>query len=122
MRKYGRIAVLGIVLAGAGLGCSVAQGSPFVSQEDARINIEVTNFAFEDATLYAAWSGGRRRLGIVTGTQTAEFMIPWDRSEVLRIEIDLLAYGRCTTRPISVSPGDVILLEIQPGLRTCGLW
>ncbi len=113
--------MLGIVLAGAGLGCSVATGSPFVSQEDARINIEVTNFAFEDATLYATWIGGRRRLGIVTGTQTARFMIPWDRNEELRIEVDLLASDRCTTRPLSVSPGDVILLEIHPGLRTCGL-
>ena len=98
MRKYGRIAVLGIVLTGTGLGCTASRGAdPFISQADARINIEVSNFAFEDATLYATWNSGRRRLGIVTGTQTATFMIPWDRNEVLRIEIDLLASARCTT-------------------------
>ena len=123
MRKYGRIAVLGIVLTGAGLGCTASRGAdPFISQADARINIEVTNLAFEDATLYATWRGGRRRLGIVTGAQTANFMIPWDWNEELRIEIDLLASARCTTRPILVSPGDVVLLEIQPELRTCGLF
>ena len=121
MRKYRRIAILGIMLSSAGLGCSVSRESPFVSQDDARINIEVTNFAFEDATLYAFWPGKRVRLGIVTGTRTGEFMFPWDSSDMLRIEIDLLASDRCTTRPISVSPGDVILLEIHPGLRTCDL-
>lgn len=120
MRTYGHIVVLGTVLSAAGLGCSTASRNPFVSQADARINIEVTNFAFEDATLYATWSGGRIRLGTVTGTRTAEFILPWDRNEVLRIEIDLLASERCITRGVSVRPGDVILLEIQPGLRNCG--
>lgn len=121
MREYGLIAVLGVVLSGAGLGCSTTSRSPFVSAEDARINIEVTNFAFEDATLHVSWSGRRRRLGIVIGTQTAEFILPWDAIEEIRIEIDLLAYGRCTTRAVLASPGDVILLEIHPALRTCGL-
>ena len=76
----GRIAVLCVVLTGAGFGCSGGRGSPFVAQEDARINIEVINHGFQDVTLHALWSGQRRRLGTVSGTRTANFMLPWDRS------------------------------------------
>ena len=76
MRNYGSIAVLGIVLLGAGLGCSNFSRSPFVAQEDARINIEVVNLNFQDATLYALWTGNRRRLGIATLGKDGRFMLP----------------------------------------------
>ena len=116
----GRIAALGIVV--AGFGCAGGRDrSPFIAQEDARINIEVINHGFQDATLHAIWSGRRVRLGTVTGTGTANFMLPWDRSLELRIEIDLLAGGECTTRPIWADPGDIILLEVQTYLRYCGM-
>ena len=118
----GPIAVLCVVLAVSGFGCAGrGSGSPFVSQEDARIQIEVINHGFQDATLHALWLGRRVRLGTVTGTRTANFMLPWDWSVELRIEIDLLAGGSCTTRPIWTDPGDIILLEIQSRLRYCGL-
>lgn len=107
-----QIAVLGIVLVGAGSGCTASR-SPFVAQSDARINIEVINRGFQDATLYALSFKGRLRLGTVTGTRTANYMLPWETSDILRIEIDLLAGGKCTTRPIMTDPGDIILLEIN---------
>ena len=116
----GRIAALGIVV--AGLGCGGGRGrGPFIAQQDARINIEVINHGFEDITLHALWSGHRRRLGRVSGTRTANFMIPWDWSVELRIQIDVLAGGECVTRPIWADPGDHILLEVQQNLRYCGL-
>ena len=120
MRKYGRIAVLGIVLSGAGLGCSSSARTPFVSQEDARITFEVRNHAFKDATLHAIWPGRRVRLGTVIGTRTADYMLPWDRSFELQIEIKQLAGESCTTRRIWADPGDIIFLIIQEGLRYCG--
>lgn len=110
----GRIAVIALVVAGAGFGCGATRPeSPFIAQADARINIEVINHGFQDATLHAIWPGKRIRLGTVAGTGTANFMIPWPGSELFRIEIDLLAGSECTTRPIMADPGDIILLEIR---------
>ena len=115
----GRIAMLCVVLIGAGFGCASTR-SPFVAQGDARINIEVINRGFQDATLYAIHAGLRNRLGTVTGTRTANYMLPWSYAEQLQIEIRLLAGPRCTTREIWADPGDIIFLEIQSGLRYCG--
>lgn len=113
-----RVAVLAVMLTGAGFGCGASRTqSPFVSQADARINIEVINHNFQDATLHAVWPGRRIRLGTVSGTRSANFMLPWDRSYELRIEIDMLAGSRCVTLPIWADPGDIIILEIQPRLQ-----
>jgi hypothetical protein len=120
VRKYVCIAVLGILLSGSGLGCSITKATPFIAQEDARINIEVINHGFEDATLHAMWTGKRVRLGTVSGTRTATFMLPWAVPYALQIEIDLLASVACTTRPIVADPGDIILVEIRQDLRNCG--
>ena len=115
----GRIAALGIVV--AGFGCAGGgDTSPFVSQADGRLNIEVINHGFEDITLHVVWSGQRRRLGRVSGTRTGNFMILWDRSFELWIEIDVLAGGACTTRSIWADPGDHLFLEVQQNLRYCG--
>jgi hypothetical protein len=113
MGQYGSIAVLGFVLSGAGLGCSSSSRSPFIDQEDARINIEVVNFNFQDATVYALWLGERRRLGVAAIGRDGRFMLPWPTSHELRFEIDLLAGSNCTTWAILADPGDVILLEIR---------
>ncbi len=115
----GPMAVLCMVLAGASFGCA-APRSPLGDPEGARIQIEVQNSTFEDATIYAVWSGHRRRLGTVTGTSTAEYRLLWTHSVPLQIEIRLLAGRGCTTRQIVADPGDIILLEIRPGLRYCG--
>ena len=107
----GRIALLGIVVAGS--GCTRARDSgPFIAQADARINIEVRNHSYEDVTLHAIWPGKRVRLGSVNGLTDANYVIPWDVSELLQIEMDMLAGGTCTLRPIVADPGDIILLEI----------
>ena len=118
----GRIALFGVVLTSAGFGCAGSRSAPFTSQADARINIEVINHGFEDITLHALWSGKRVRLGRVSGTMTGNFMLPWDWTEELRIRIDVLAGGECTTRGIWTDPGDHILLEVQSYLRYCGLY
>ena len=118
----GRIALLSVVLTGAGFGCARSRPAPFTSQAEARINIEVINHGFDDITLHALWSGKRVRLGRVSGTRTGNFMLPWDWTEELRIRIDVLAGGECTTRGIWTDPGDHILLEVQSYLRYCGLY
>ena len=61
-------------------------------------------------------AGARRTLGRVTGHSNARFSLDWPYSRLLRIEIDLLAGEACITREISVNPGDILELQIEPGL------
>ncbi len=112
--------VLCMVLAGASFGCGTAR-SPLVDPDEARIHIEVLNRTFEDATIHAVWTGNRRRLGTVLGITTAEYRLSWTHSDVLQLEINLLAGPGCTTRGIVVDPGDIIVVEIDAQFRYCGL-
>ena len=75
------------------------------------------------ATLYAITPGSREKLGILTGKMEAIYTLPWKFSTELRIEIDLLAGKRCTTRAMPVDPGDDIELIIDVdmnGSPLCG--
>ncbi|MGW8268486.1 MAG: hypothetical protein ACWGSQ_19115 [Longimicrobiales bacterium] len=98
-------------------GCSQAgrsTGGSFPSDSEARsIRVYVTNRNFMDATLWAVTPGTRNRLGIVTGKKDAVFTVPWDFSQDLRIEIDMLAGSRCITEVLPVDPGDDIELIID---------
>jgi hypothetical protein len=49
----------------------------------------------------------------VTGKTEASYVIPWRLSGPLRIEINMLAAGSCTTPTIQVDPGDLLELQIQ---------
>ena len=113
-----RVAVLAVVLAGASLGCGAARPeSPFGSGAAERLDIEVLNHSFLDATLYAVWPGKRIRLGSVVGTRSASFRLAWDGTELLQIEIDQLAGSSCITGQIMAVPGEVIFVEIPSQLR-----
>jgi hypothetical protein len=82
----------------------------------ASLKVHVTNLNFNDARLHAFVFGTRKMLGTVSGKRETTFTIPWERPSDLRIEIDLLAGDRCTTRPISVNPGDQVELVIDQRL------
>jgi hypothetical protein len=114
----GRVALLAVVVAGAGFGCGVSRApSPFASPEDQRIVIEVINHNFQDVTLHALWLGRRVRLGTILGTRSANFRLAWDQTELLRIELDQLAGESCVTELISATPGEIIFLEIPSHLE-----
>jgi hypothetical protein len=122
MRRFsGRIAALGIVVAGFGCAGTPDPG-PFneQGQADETLTIEVLNRGFEELTIHALWVGRTRRLGNVGGTRTAEFIMPWAWTDELRLRIAVLAGSECLTRPIFASPGDHIYLEVQQYLRSCG--
>ena len=110
----GRVFVFGAVLAGA-VGCGVSRNprSPFIAQQDARINIEIVNHNFQNLEVHALWLGRRQRLGTVYGTQTEIYMLPWDTSQEIQIEFDILAVGKCITRQIWADPGDHLFVEVQ---------
>jgi hypothetical protein len=114
----GRVALLAVVVAGAGFGCGASRApSPFSSPEDQRIVIEVINHNFLDVTLHALWLGRRVRLGTILGLGTANFRLAWDETELLRIELDQLAGASCVTELISATPGEIIFLEIPSHLE-----
>jgi hypothetical protein len=94
------------------------------STAEQQIQIKIVNLNFQDATVWALISGGRRqRLGIVSGKREAEFTLPWRFSEPLRLEFDLVAGPRCVTEDLTVDPGDLLELQIAsnfyatPGCR-----
>lgn len=114
-----RIALVALTLAAA----ACATGNPLQSDgpfdaaggERELVTIDVLNNNFGDVTLWALRSDAERiRLGNVTGKTDARFSIPWRFSEPMRIEIDMVAGPRCVTENITVDPGDVLQLEIQP--------
>ena len=113
LRTFAIPLILGFFLVGCGQkGRSVE--SPFEGDpRDNTVRIHVTNLNFMDATLWAVTTGSRTKLGILTGKRQEVYTIPWDFSTDLRIEIDLLASGKCTTEALPVSPGEDIELIIN---------
>lgn len=110
------VCLLPIAMAGCGGGSGgVRNPNPFEADEDL-VRIEVLNRNFADATLRMLVAGSRRTLGRVTGHTNRTFRLEWPYSRPLRIEIDLLAGQNCITREIFVQPGDVLELQIEPGL------
>ncbi len=112
------LAALVLIAACVTPGRLVEREQPFTREpvEEETIRIRVQNDNFMDARLHALSLSGRHLLGVVTGKQQAVLAIPWDFSGPLRIEIDLLAGPKCTTRPIDADPGDTFDLRIDPVL------
>jgi len=103
--------------------CAARSGSPDAewnggNETSGEIRIDVLNHNFSDATIWAVIrESSRRRLGVVTGKTDETYVLEWDFTQPLRLEIDLLAGSRCLTRPIDVDPGDILQLEIQAVFR-----
>ena len=110
-----------LILAALALGCAAGgprtEGTdPFSGDpgERGELRIEVQNFNFSDARLYALVRDSERRLlGQVTGKGEETFTMRWTFPQPLRLEIDLLAGPKCVTREIMADPGDVLDLQIE---------
>lgn len=114
-----RATVLGLLVAVGIGGCRTGSAAkdPFGGDRGMnQIRIEVRSLNWNDATLYALSGGERRRIGVVPSMGEEEFVFDWRMSDVLRIEIDLLAGDRCVTREMMVDPGDRIYLQIESDL------
>lgn len=85
---------------------------------DGEIRIDILNHNFSDATIWVfVRNAHRNRLGTVTGKTDESYVLPWDFTQPLSLEIKLLAGPRCLTRSIDVDPGDILQLEIQAVFR-----
>ena len=101
--------------------CVTSGGNPEEAwqrvQED-QIRIYVLHNNFADVTSWLVVPEAKReRLGVVTGKTEEAYVIPWDITQSLRLELDLLAGPRCLTRAIYVDPGDILHLEILSVFR-----
>ena len=106
------------LLVGSTTGCkAIAPGLFGEKRARPSIRIDVTNLNFQDATIHALKNGERHRLGTVTGKGSASYTLEWRVPVPLQIEIDLLAGGRCTTRAVTVDPGERISLQIEVDIR-----
>lgn len=96
------------------IGCTTtSRANPFEEGGAAQvIRISVENQQFNDARVTAIRPGGRTTLGTVGGNQRESFRIPWSPNDQLELEVDLLAGGRYTSRPMAVNPGEEIRLFI----------
>ena len=113
-------AILVGLLPGAIAGCGGGSGgvgnpNPFEASNEL-VRVEVLNRDFAQATVRALYTGTRRTLGRVPGHSSTTFSLEWPFSRPLRFEIDLLAGQTCMTREFNVRPGDVLELQIEPGL------
>ena len=100
--------------------CAARSGSPDAewnggTETSGEIRIDVLNHNFSDATIWAVIrESSRRRLGVVTGKTDETYVLEWDFTQPLRLEIDLLAGSRCLTRPRSG-----ILRSACPMMSSC---
>lgn len=122
-RTLTSFAALLVIAACATPGQVTEYGTPFsdATLDEDRIRIHVQNDNFSDARLYAVGRGVRHSLGVVTGKQLAVVDIPWTYGEPLRIEIDLLAGPKCTTRVINADAGDELELRIESVLARASI-
>jgi hypothetical protein len=79
--------------------------------------VHVTNRNFYDMNLYVVRFGQRQRLGTVTGNSTRTFELPatWVTNGPVRfLAAPIGGAGREFSEELSLNPGDVVGLTIQP--------
>ena len=55
-------------------------------------------------------------MGRLTGKDETHYTLDWDISQVLAIEVSILAEGTCTTEQLVVDPGEALFLSIESSL------
>jgi len=75
------------------------------------LTVEVRNYNFYDATIYAWDAGERLRLGMAQGKSTTNFTFRWDLGDV-RFIIDFIGAGELVGEMLPVEPGDDLILIV----------
>ena len=97
--------------------CHHGASSEAESPTPARTVLRVVNRNFYDFTIYLVRFGERVRLGLATGNNTSTFEFPsqFVRTGAVRFEANPVGgTGPAVTEQISVRPGDVVTIQIQP--------
>jgi len=92
---------------------ALRRGGPAIEQED--VSVVVHNQSFPDVVMYIVPSGDPRRIGMVTGSSSTTFKVPY--RQISTGMLQLLARpiaGRSYLLPaVSVSPGDEVDVTIN---------
>ncbi len=115
MKRFWLVTLLTALSAGACASSSAAEWDgegvyPRPRQTTVRIVVQNRNFA--DARLYTYRRGTRAMLGTITGKTDRNFVIDWDQSDPMYMEIDMVAGPKCFTPELQVDPGDILELQI----------
>jgi hypothetical protein len=105
------------LLAGALPACHRAGAPEVEAPPPARTVLRVVNRNFFDFTIYLVRFGDRVRLGLATGNQTTTFEFPSQFVQTGPVQFEahpVGGRGRAYTEQLSVLPGDVVSVEIQP--------
>ena len=99
-------------LAILGASCAGQSARPAVPEAQLReLTVEVRNYNFYDATIYAWDAGERVRLGMAQGKSTTTFSFRWDLGNV-RFIIDFIGAGELVGEMLPVDPGDDLILIV----------
>lgn len=105
------------LLLGALPACHHAAPPETEAPTPARTVLRVVNRNFYDFTIYLVRFGDRVRLGLATGNQTSTFEFPSQFVQTGPVQFEahpVGGRGRAYTEQLSVLPGDVVTVEIQP--------
>jgi hypothetical protein len=112
--RVGPILALGLLLA-ALAGCGILWSRDEADGPvDDNIYVRIENQNFYDATIHIFWNSERRRLGWVVGNTEETFTTPYRFGALLSFEVTLLAGPSFTTDPMSVGPGEEVIVTIPP--------
>ena len=112
-----------VALSGAACGRSARQNSMNTVSEapnNAPVTLQVTNNHHQDVDVYVADGSQRWRLGLITTGQTQEFTVPTAATHSGG-DFSLIIHpvgggGDFSTGRVQVSPGDEVLLNVDPVL------
>lgn len=107
------VALLTLPVLGCASGSGSGGGNPFQEGGAQEIRIAVRNLNFNDATVWALSTGGRHRLGTVSGKTDRTFTLDWSRAQQLRLRIRIQSGRECETRAITTDPGDTLQITID---------
>lgn len=117
LERIARCLVLALAL--GSLACRTGRVARAGDDSAVKTTIDVQNQGFDDMTVYALREGARTRLGIAPGNKTTVLTIPpalLSGTTFLRFVADPIGGNRTpVTEEVDVSPGDQLVLIINPG-------
>lgn len=113
------------LLLGAGLPLATAcasAGGGGAGEPAGPVHVEVTNNSTETIVVYAIYGSQSTRLGELSGLGSATLRLPplLDRGGIrIRFVIDAIGSAQTSYRSqeLFLSPGDVVVIRVQPNLR-----
>ncbi len=111
------LALAAALLVGALPACHHAAVRDTEAPTPARTMLRVVNRNFYDFTIYLVRFGDRVRIGLATGNKTSLFEFPSQFVQTGAVQFEARPVGgtgRAYTEQLSVLPGDVVTVEIQP--------